>query len=950
MNRLFILLFYFCLYLPTCLQTTKAQNTSFPQYNGDKFALIDAKNVKPLTPYKYESIGAFQDGLALSTARSEAGKLQYCFLNPAGKEVVPLTSNRMFDFVEGKARFKQGDKYGYLNPQGKAVLSARFIDAHDYKEGRAYVRDEDKNQAFLDEQGNAVVRFQEDYNYVEEFSDGLLLAGNCDNIADKYEGSESYFKALGKFAFYDKQGKSVFMINDADESINHATSFNKGVAIVAFINPVYDIEKPTLYGAINKAGKLILPLEYTYIERTQDGVLKLQKYDKVTYQTIYGLADNTGKTLMPCEYQFIFDSIGKYRLVQKKNETTQNSNGEYDNYPDRFGIADLQGKIIVKPIYKDIYLHQNGEFLALDSVITEPYDELKNMHPKSNYWYVHKNIAGKTLASMVNLKKFQGYEEISNDQRGSIETRAYTYIPITFHNKWALLNSERHEILTAFYDELAPFTTFDKGELAYREGKVWGYLDENFNSVKGDKYEHATNFGENNYAPVKKNKKWGIINKQKQEVIPYSYDSITPPVSHSTTQIVWDTLTNEMSGSDIYIEMLHTFCLPTGYFIAQKDKKWGIINWDGQIILPLQYEKIYDAFYNYVIISKNNKKGLVDYAGKELIPAKYDDIKVINDLVYAKINGKEGLFDLQNNEIAKPIYDTIFEPAQNFIRVVKDKKTGYLDYTGKELLPTIYDQVSGYLGKGYMTLIQNNKFGLADIDLKPIVPCEYDSLLGEDWKKYILVKKNNLYGLLHPDGKIAFPIKYEYIDNLDKENYSGNPRVMLAKLNKKWGILDTAGRAIVPFEYDEMKPDYERKTIVLSKKGKWGIVRGTGQAVLPFKYDEIGHVSKDIPIIGIKKKNKWGYISATGREIIKPTFDDASVFTRTHDEAFKPYLYAPVKKGKYWGVIDEAGKTIVPFQFDMIEYIPYNMTEPIFVWRNGTREQINFKGEPINKE
>ena len=942
-------------FLVLIVQGATAQNAPFPQYNGDKFALIDAKTMKSLTPHKYESIGTFHDGLALSTFRSEAGKLQYTFLNDVGKEVVPATPNRLFEFVEGRARFRQGDRFGYLDTKGKAIVPARYVEARAYKNGRAFVRDEEKHPMFIDEQGNAVVRFQEDFNYVEDFNDGLVLAGTCDNLESKsLDYPDPSFKHTGTLGFYDKQGKQVLGLKAINSDLNYASNFEKGTAIVAFINPNFDVNMPSIYGVIDAKGKMVLPLQYTHIERKKDGTLLLQQYEQTTFVTNYGLADGAGKLLMPCEYTFIFDAIGDYHIMQKHKLEVPNA-AEYEPYPDRYGITDLNGKVLVQPTYKDIYLHQNGNFLALDSVYIDKADEITG-YQKSVQYYTYKNVAGKTLASMVELQKVQIYEEINDTSpEGGIEYRSGDLVPITFHNKWALMRNETHEIATDFYDEIAPFTTYPKGErLAYRDGKKWSYLNEHLQPATGVKtiYDYASNFGEASYAPVKKDKKWALINKSEQVVTPYAFDSIIPAIVRLKIDSEKQLQQLKEYGYNFAVENIRTTYLPTGYFIAQKGSQWGIINWDGQTILPFQYEKIVDAFYNYVIISKQDKIGVVDYAGKELIPIQYAKLKVVNDLVYAYQNGKEGLFDLQHKVIAPAIYDTIFEPNQNFIRVVKDKKTGYLDYVGKEVLPAIYDEVNGYLGRTkYMILIQNGKFGVADANLKLFIPCEYDSLQAEEWKKYIVVKKNNLYGLLDTAGRIAHPIQYEYIENLENDNYSNLPRIMMAKRNKKWGIIDTTGRAIVPFEYDNMKFNYENKEAIVSKKEKWGVIKNNGQIIVPFKYDEMGTIYQDIPLMGIKKKGKWGYLDRKGKEAILPQYQDAASFSGVlSEDGISSNFYARVKKGKYWGVIDERGKTIIPFQFDMIDPLPYINTLPITVWRTGTQERITFKNEPYKGE
>lgn len=933
-----------CLVWLCILPTAQAQKMPFPQYNGEKFALLDAQTFKPLTPYKYESIGTFKDGLALSTSRSEAGKLQYSFLNPQGKEVIAPTPNRMYEFSEGKARIKNGDRFGYIDTQGKAILPASYVKAQDYREGRFVVKDADLRVMIIDEKGNLLQRFDSDINYIRDYREGLILAGVHENEEMGDAVDEPYNRITGEFNFYDKQGKKVIDLKKINEKINYASDFKNGVAIVGFFNRAYEPENPTVYGLIDHKGTLILPMIYNFVEFDKAGYIKLQTYSQSTYQNFYGLADNKGKILMRCEYTMIFDPIGEYRLFQKKVENPN----EMEQFPDRYGIARLNGDILIEANHKDIYLHRSGDFMTLDSLVTID----KTDYQQTTNLYSYHTAAGKTIHRSQEMRVYNNYFEILEGDNVS-DGHEYRVgdVPFEYADKLALLNLEKHELHTKLVDDIAPFRTIVKGDkVAIREGKNWLYLDENFERTP-QTYEGASNFGENEYATVKKGGKWAVINKMGVEVTPYAFDSIVPNV----TRIKFNKASNEFSamyGADLLYEVLRSSFLPSGNFVAQKNKMWGIINWDGQVILPFQYEQIQDAFYNYVIISKAGKLGIVDFAGKELVPAKYSNIKVVNDLAYVRENGKEGLLDLQNNVVVPAEYDTIFEPNQNFIKVVKGKKIGYLTYQGKEVLPAVYDAVNLYNPQYqlFITVVKDGKMGVVNSEFKPLLPCEYDSVFAETYQKYIWVKKNGLQGLLDDKGKVVVPIQYQYIDNLEKDNYSNNPRILLAQLKNKWGILDTIGKPIIPFEYDYMKLDYSRQRVVIGKKNKFGMMRSDGKIVIPIKYDELGTVEYQNHLMGIKKKGKWGFINSAGKEVIPATFDDAKAFAQTSNEQNNLLYFAIVKKGKYWGIINEAGKAVVPFAFDQIDYIPYNTLQPIQVTRNGVSESINFKGEPYTGE
>ena len=57
------------------------------------------------------------------------------------------------------------------------------------------------------------------------------------------------------------------------------------------------------------------------------------------------------------------------------------------------------------------------------------------------------------------------------------------------------------------------------------------------------------------------------------------------------------------------------------------DGKYGFISQNGEVILPLEYTKIGDCFFNYYPIKKDNKWGLADLLGKVVVQCEYDNIE-----------------------------------------------------------------------------------------------------------------------------------------------------------------------------------------------------------------------------------------------------------------------------------------------------------------------------------
>ena len=64
------------------------------------------------------------------------------------------------------------------------------------------------------------------------------------------------------------------------------------------------------------------------------------------------------------------------------------------------------------------------------------------------------------------------------------------------------------------------------------------------------------------------------------------------------------------------------------YLVVSKNSKYGIINLEGEIILPFEFAKIKPSDIYLVVYNSKQLCGLYDQSGKQLLPHEYKDIKV----------------------------------------------------------------------------------------------------------------------------------------------------------------------------------------------------------------------------------------------------------------------------------------------------------------------------------
>jgi hypothetical protein len=152
-----------------------------------------------------------------------------------------------------------------------------------------------------------------------------------------------------------------------------------------------------------------------------------------------------------------------------------------------------------------------------------------------------------------------------------------------------------------------------------------------------------------------------------------------------------------------------TFLLQPAQFHAGcadilKDEKCGLIDANGKIIVPCEYDMLIDGF-NEIGLAKVSKKRLIGYAnkdGKEVIKCKYQSVGYFKEgLLDARYNEKWGYIDAEGNTVIPFKYDIGIWFEEGLARVAKRESGefyfGYIDKQGNEVIPLIYSNAKDFM-------------------------------------------------------------------------------------------------------------------------------------------------------------------------------------------------------------------------------------------------------------
>lgn len=386
--------------------------------------------------------------------------------------------------------------------------------------------------------------------------------------------------------------------------------------------------------------------------------------------------------------------------------------------------------------------------------------------------------------------------------------------------------------------------------------------------------------------PVERNKKWGVIKRQKTENQYYKCIGKCP---------------------EIAIDEDYSIIIPFEYdyisecdninCIAVKNKKWGVISSDNKSVINFNYE--YLEFSEDLLLAKSNKEyGFIDFNNVIKIPFKYSYASSFNEgLAVVYSNNKCGYIDKNGKTIIPLMYDRCSSFYQNLAVVKLNNKYFYINKENKNVYQKNFEEANPFY-ENFATIKENGKWYLFDLSLKKIKELDADEIYPFS-SGLARFKKNLKYGFIDINGDIKHKPIFDYADDF---------KFFLAKaeINKKNFILDTFGKLVLT--------DYDRisnfgKFIIVTKGERKGVLDENYNDVLQPIFDEVKIVSDRYFII--KENNKYKFATKEGRVL------DGEYDSILPESFINPPQLAELcidKKCALYNI--EASKMLSDFEFD----------------------------------
>jgi hypothetical protein len=244
-------------------------------------------------------------------------------------------------------------------------------------------------------------------------------------------------------------------------------------------------------------------------------------------------------------------------------------------------------------------------------------------------------------------------------------------------------------------------------------------------------------------------------------------------------------------------------------------------------------------------------------------------------------------------------YDDFINFSEGLAKVHKDNKWGFIDKTGKEIIPCIFENIQEF-SDGLARVSKDEKWGFIDKTGTEVIPCIYTGT-GEFSEGLAARRsKDGKWGFIDKTGKEIIPCIFENIQGFS----DGLARV---SKDEKWGFIDKTGKEVIPCIYTGAGEFSDGLAARRCKDGKWGFIDKTGKEIIPCIFEYVQGFSDGLARV-IKDK-KHGFIDKTGKEVIPCIYTGAGEFSER---------LARVIKDKKCGFIDKTGKEVIPCIFEYV--------------------------------
>ena len=327
-------------------------------------------------------------------------------------------------------------------------------------------------------------------------------------------------------------------------------------------------------------------------------------------------------------------------------------------------------------------------------------------------------------------------------------------------DKSVVINSKNETLFTE-YDEVEPIKlksaastlAYEKSTLMYRKDGVYGLINFNGKKITKNTYDSIENLQptEGKFL-VSKDEKYGVIDLKGNEIIKPEYDKIgsdgyyTQKDQYKKSGFIVYKKTDDgykcgfitYNGKNILdtkyneIERISKEDDKNIYLIAAENGKKGLYK-NSKNIIPNEYQSMSYDDNGVIILQKNKKYGVANLDGKIIVKVEQDLVESKGIYLYAKSASENKVYDSQGNVIDINFNRTIYKTENenyNISTILNNNITyyGIVDQNGNKLVDENYRYIEYLYGNYFVATDDNGNLGVINNNGKIILEMKYSSL------------------------------------------------------------------------------------------------------------------------------------------------------------------------------------------------------------------------------
>jgi hypothetical protein len=502
---------------------------------GGKEGFIDV-NDNILIPFIYEDLGVFsyEGGVDLTPAvkNNKQG-----FINRKGETVIPFEysySSRVGYFYEpGIAVLKKNGKYGVINVENKIIIPFIYDEIDFGWKSSIVIAWKQGKWACFSTDGKQLSDFN-NYKIIEGVGLDHLPANRKDLpfLVTTKEDEKKLAKLHNEIEYMNATKKNKSFL-ETQRGIKYAYLDKKNNFIVPF--GVYDyadvfglgrkaiVANKGKYGIIDEYGKLVLPLEYDFVERPSlFGSYAI--YFVATKQNAVTLFDENITIIPRTGIVSYLDNDGNLYVTNNENKK---------------GVINYQGKQTIPFLYDTLY--RNGwinsrtsgyiakkdgfyGFISQENEIIQPFKYNYIYAISRNMAYVDLNNKSGTFDKDGNIAIPFEYDAIHDTYYNNSSRDTVIYI-VEKEGKMGTIDNKNNVIIPIIYDGLSGWVEYGPEAHFVKNNGKYGLISHQGEIIIPIEYDYV-GLPRSGVIRVRKNGKYGVVSMKNKEIFPCIYDKI----------------------------------------------------------------------------------------------------------------------------------------------------------------------------------------------------------------------------------------------------------------------------------------------------------------------------------------------------------------------------------------------------------------------------------------